>query len=170
MYIGSKYGELCQVSYITRDLEEAMAHAKKEVGVEDFFVTEPTVEVLSFGQKVDLTLRAAIANIGPHQFEIIQPVSGPINVYLDEVDLDRHILNFHHIAFAITGGYENWAKLLDEIHASGDEFGFLAPIEPDPSAQLCFCYVDTRKRVGHYTEFMWWDDALNGMPSVPNIP
>jgi hypothetical protein len=170
MQLGARYGELFQMSYITRDLDEAVAHAQKELGIADFFITEPTVEVLSFGEVKDLTIRAAIANIGRHQFEIIQPVSGgATNVYTDAVDLDAHIINFHHIAIAVTGGHDEWLKLLDEVRASGDEFGFLFPVEPSDDDQLAFCYVDTRKRLGHYTEYLWWDDALEGTPSIPNL-
>lgn len=169
MQLGARYGELFQMSYITRDLDEAVAHAQETLGVGDFFITDPTVEVLSFGKRQDLTIRAAIANIGRHQFEIIQPVSGPVNVYTDSVDLGAHILNFHHIAIAVTGGHDNWLKLLDEVRASGDEFGFLCPCEPSPDDQLAFCYVDTRERLGHYTEYLWWDKAMDDLPSVPRL-
>lgn len=169
MKLGARYGELFQMSYITRDIHAAVEHARSELGIDNFHVSEARAEVLSEGRVQELVLNAAIANIGRHQFEILQPISGPIHFYLDEVDLDSHILNFHHIAIAVTGGHDNWLKLLDEVRASGDAFAFSFPVEPGPDDQLCFCYVDTRRRLGHYTEYLWWAEALNDMPSVPRL-
>jgi hypothetical protein len=169
MQLGDRYGDMFQMSYITRDMDAAIEHAKTQLGIDNFHVGEATAEVLSGGKVQELVLIAAMANIGRHQFEILQPISGPIHVYTDEVDLDAHILNFHHIAIAVTGGYENWERLLSEVSASGDEFAFVFPAEPSPDDQLAFCYVDTRKRLGHYTEYLWWDEALDDMPSVPRL-
>ena len=169
MTIAARYGELFQMSYITRDLDAAMAHCREALGIEEFSTTEADVEVQSFGKMRPLKIRAAMANIGRNQFEIIQPVAGAIEVYTDEVDLSGHILNFHHIAIAVRGGFDNWLALLDEVRASGDEFAFLCPAEPTPEDKVCFCYVDTRKRLGHYTEFLWIDEALKPMPAMPDL-
>lgn len=169
MTIGARYAQLCQLSYITRDLEAAVDHARDKLGIDHFHISESTIPVLSYGTVQELTVRAAIANIGRHQFEYIQPVSGPIHVYTDSVDLAGDLINFHHIAMAVPGPHSEWLKLLDEVKASGDEFAFLFPPEPDPEVQVAFCYVDTRHRLGHYTEYLWWDEALDGQPSFPNL-
>ena len=169
MKLGDRYGELFQMSYITRDLEAAMEHAKANLGIEEFHTTDAEVEVLSFGKLQPLKIRAAMANIGRHQFEIIQPVSGAINVYTDEVDLSGHILNFHHVAIAVRGGIDKWLELLAEVRASGDEFAFLSPAEPTPADKVCFCYVDTRKRLGHYTEYLWVDESIKPLPAMPDL-
>jgi hypothetical protein len=169
MSIAARYGELFQMSYITRDLDAAMDHARETLGVGEFSTTDAEVEVLSFGKLQPLKIRAAMANIGRNQLEIIQPVSGAISVYTDEVDLDSHILNFHHIAIAVRGGFERWLELLEEVRASGDEFAFLAPAEPTPDDKVCFCYVDTRKRLGHYTEYLWVDESIKPIPAMPDL-
>ena len=169
MTIAARYGELFQMSYITRDLDAAMAHARDALGVETFSTTEADVEVLSYGEIKPLKVRAAMANIGRNQFEIIQPVSGATHIYTDEVDLDGHILNFHHIAIAVRGGIDDWLALLDEVRASGDEFAFLFPPEPSRDDKLCFAYVDTRKRLGHYTEYLWVDEAIKPIPAMPDL-
>jgi len=169
MQLGLRYGELFQMSYITRDLEAAMEHCRTELGIDDFRTSDAEVDVMSFGKMERLVVRAAMANIGRHQFEIIQPVSGPIHVYTDEVDLSGHILNYHHIAIAVRGGIENWFALLDEVRASGDEFAFLMPPEPTKDEKLCFCYVDTRKRLGHYTEYLWVDESLKDAGMMPDL-
>lgn len=169
MTIAARYGELFQMSYITRDLDAAMAHCREQLGIEAFSTTEAEVEVLSFGKLRPLKIRAAMANIGRNQFEIIEPVSGAIEIYTDEVDLSGHILNYHHIAIAVRGPFENWLKLLEEVRESGDEFAFLMPPEPTPDDKVCFCYVDTRKRLGHYTEFLWVDESIKPIPAMPDL-
>ena len=169
MQFGLRYGDLYQMSYITRDMDAALEHCEKELGLSGFNVGEPEVDVMSFGKVQSLRIRAATKNVGRQQFEIIQPVSGPTHVYTDEVDLNAHIINFHHVAIAVTGGFENWENLIAEVRASGDEFAFLSPFEPVENPMLCFCYVDTRKRLGHYTEYLWIDESLKGIPAMPDL-
>ena len=169
MQLGLRYGDLFQMSYITRDIEAAMEHCRKELGITDFATSDSEVEVLSFGKLRPLTIRAAFANIGRHQFELIQPVSGATEIYTDEVDLDAHIINYHHIAIAVRGGHDQWLELLEEVRASGDEFAFLFPPVPSPDDKVGFCYVDTRKRLGHYTEYLWVDEAIKPIPAMPDL-
>jgi len=167
MTIGARYGELFQMSYITRDLDAAVAHAQEHLGIESFHVSASEIEVLCYGETKTLAVRAAMANIGSRQLEIIQPVSGATEVYTEEVDLSGHILNFHHTAIAVRGGYPEWQALLAEVEASGDALAYLFPVEQRADQGLSFCYVDTRQRIGHYTEFLWVDPALDGLHALP---
>lgn len=167
MHVGQHYGDLVQMSYITRDMDAAIAHAESELGISGLESSESEIEVLSFGEKRMLGVKAAIANFGARQFEIIQPVSGAIEIYTEEVDLSRHILNFHHIGIAVPGPYEAWEAVLAAIGQSGDQFAYLFPAAPSPEDKLCFCYVDTRRRLGHYTEYLWADPSLAGIPAAP---
>ena len=170
MYVTSRYGNLFQNSYITRDMDAALAHAETELGLTGFNVSAPEVDILSYGKVERLAIRAATLNIGRHQFEIIEPVSGPTHIYTDTVDLSAHILNWHHVAIGVPGPYSEWEKLLAEVRAAGDEFAFLGPADPGDNPVLCFCYVDTRKRCGHFTEFLWWHESMVGViPTIPNL-
>ncbi len=169
MTIGARYAQLFQMSYVTRDLDEAMAHARATMGIMHFETSESDIEVLSFGKLKRLRVRAAFANIGRNQFEIIQPVSGATSIYTDQVDLTQHILNFHHIAIAVRGTIADWHALLAEVRASGDEFAFLFPPEPGDDDKVCFCYVDTRHRMGHHTEYLWVDEAIKPIAAMPDL-
>lgn len=169
MTIAARLGDLFQMSYITRDLDAAMAHCREALGVESFSTTEAEIEVLSYGARRPLKIRAAMANVGRHQIEIIEPVSGAIEIYTEAVDLSGHILNFHHTAIAVRGGHDQWLGLLDEVRASGDAFAYLFPPEPGPEDKLCFCYVDTRERLGHYTEYLWVDEAIKPVAAMPDL-
>ena len=169
MTIAARYGDLFQMSYITRDLDAAIAHAKAEIGITHFDTSDSEIELLSFGKLRPLKLRAAFANIGRHQLEIIQPISGAIEVYTDELDLSKHILNFHHIAIAVRGGLAEWRTLLAEVRASGDDFALLYPVVGSDDDKICFAYVDTRKRIGHYTEYFWADESIKPIAAMPDL-
>jgi Glyoxalase/Bleomycin resistance protein/Dioxygenase superfamily len=167
--LGARLDRLCQISYITRDLDAAMEHARAQLGIESFHVSESEIEVLTYGEVRPLALRAAIFVAGVHQFEYIQPVSGAIEIYTDEVDLDAALINFHHIAIAVAGPHAEWEKLLAEVRASGDQFAYLFPAVPDPAFPVAFAYVDTRHRLGHYTEYLWWEPSLGGTGGFPKL-
>jgi hypothetical protein len=167
IHFGARYGDLAQMSYITRDMDAAIEHCRTELGIEGFAMSDSEIEVLSFGEKRKLAVKAAIVNYGLNQLEIIEPVSGATEIYTDEVDLSRHILNFHHVAIGVPGDYAAWEQLLEDVRASGDAFGFLFPAEPDPASMICFCYVDTRSRIGHFTEYLWVHPSLAGMAAAP---
>lgn len=169
MALISHYGKLFQLSYVARDLDDAVAYAQRKLGIDSF--TMQDVELTArLGQRIrDLSLRMAVANTGSHQFEIIQPVSGAIEVYTDGVDYDGSVLAFHHIGLAVTGAFANWLKLEEEVHAAGDEFAVLCPPGFDPEPKACFGYVDTRPYYGHYTEYLWWAAEMAGNPVFPNL-
>jgi len=166
-YLTARYAQLVQMSYVTRDMDAAVAHAQGALGIAEFHCSESEIAVLSFGLPCKLCIKAAIANLGSRQFEIIEPVGGATQIYTDAVDLSRHILNFHHVGIAVPGPYAEWERLLEEVRASGDALAFQFPPEPSPQARLCFCYADTRARLGHYTEFLWADATLKGIPVAP---
>ena len=169
MHFGARFANLTQLSYITRDLDAAMAHAREKLGIEKFHTGDSEIDVLSYGKRAKLHVRSAIAVCGRHQFEYIEPVSGAIGIYTDEVDLDAALITFHHIAIAVPGPYAEWVTLLADVRESGDEFAYLFPAEPDPAFPIAFCYVDTRHRLGHFTEYLWWAEKLSGTAGFPNL-
>lgn len=169
MSLISYYGKLFQVSYVAKDLERAMDFARRKLGVDDF-TTRDTEFSARFGAEIrDIKLRMAVSNVGTHQFEIIQPVSGAIEVYTDGIDYARSELTFHHIGIAITGDFSNWEKLAMEVRASGDDFAVLCPPSPDPKLMACYGYVDTRPSFGHYTEYLWWAPEVASNPVFPQL-
>jgi hypothetical protein len=169
MQLGNRYGDLFQMSYVTRDMDAALAHCRERLGLDGFQVSETGAPVLCNGRVQELRLRAAVRVVGRRQIEILEPLSGPTHVYTDAVDLTGSLLNFHHIAIRVRGGRAEWEALLAEVRASGDEVVYLFPAEPCTDDKVRFCYVDTRAELGHHTEFMWWDDALTGAPAFPDL-
>jgi len=168
MHLVKHYAKLFQMSYITRDMDAAIEHVREHLGFEMSPVSEAPVDMLCYGEPAELVVKASVANLGNNQFEIIQPVSGPTHIYTDEVDLDAHILNFHHVAIGVTGGLPEYEKVLEDVRADGDAFAYLFPAVLDPETKLAFCYVDTRARIGHFTEYLWVDESVRSM--IPASP
>jgi len=48
--IGDRYGQLVQMSYITRDMDAAVAHAEAELGITGLSRGEAEIEVLSMAR------------------------------------------------------------------------------------------------------------------------
>ena len=57
----------------------------------------------------------------------------------------------------------------DAARLRGDEFAFLAPPEATADDKVCFAYVDTRKRCGHFTEYLWVDESIKPIPAMPDL-
>jgi hypothetical protein len=169
MQLGLRYGELFQLSYVTRDLDAALGHADAELGLTGFRSFEWAADVLAGGRVQRLAIRVAMAVVERRQFEIIEPVSGPIEVYTETIDLSARLLNFHHIGIAVRGDLAEWDNLLAEVRASGDEIAYLFPAQSSADAKTRLCYVDTRARLGHFTEYLWRDPSLIALPALLNL-
>jgi hypothetical protein len=169
MKLISHFGDLFQLSYVAKDRDTGVAFASSKLGIDNFFRFDARAPVLSRGVVQDLVLRVAVANVGTHQFEIIEPVSGPIWIYTDGFDLNRQALTLHHAGVAVVGPFAAWQETIAKLQADGDEIVQVstAPASAPPSA--CFAYVDNRRTLGHFTEYLWWAPSMNGTPTMPRI-
>ena len=162
MHFGTRFAKVYQLGYVTRDMDTALDYAKTQLGLTRFDRFHSPAEVWADGKRQTLDIKIALAFSGSRQIEIIEPVSGPIELYTDAIDLDAQILTFHHVAIAIPGPFSEWQKLVAEVNESGDEMAIVCPPEPGPGDAFCLCYVDTRARLGHYVEYAWTNAALKG--------
>lgn len=169
MNLIDRFGDLFQLSYVTADRDRAVEHAKARLGIENFFVFDAAAPVFSRGTQQELSLRVAVANTGTHQFEIIEPVSGPTWIYTDGKDLGSQELLLHHVGIAVVGTYALWNETIAQIEADGDEIVQISAAEPGAEPQAMFAYVDNRSTLGHFTEYLWWSPAMNGTPTMPAI-
>lgn len=167
MNLISRFGDIFQLSYATRDRDRAVAFASAKLGIDNFFCFDAKAPVLSRGVLQDLELRVAVSNTGTHQFEIIEPIGGPTWIYTDGIDLDRQSLTLHHVGIAVMGPFSAWQETLARLREDGDEIVQLSEPASGEEPMACFAYVDNRASLGHYTEYLWWAPALNGTPTMP---
>ena len=164
------FGGLYQLGYVTKDMDRATAFLQKKLGAGPFTVNQFELAGDFRGKKRDLAIRVAQGNVGAHQIEVIQPISGAVDHYLDGVDYERSVVTFHHVALVVPGPYAAWTDMLRQVRAGGDEFTIILEATENPAFQVCFAYVDTRPHLGHYTEYLWWSvGAETGNKHVANL-
>lgn len=149
------YRNIFQMGYVARDLDRAMKAIVCEIGPTDFHVAQHTVPVRADGELAEITMGVAIASAGGRQLEVIQPISGAIELYVDGADFSASDIVFHHIGIGVTGPHSNWEALEARLAANGQSFKVLFPPEPPADPIARYGYVDTRKWCGHYTEYLW---------------
>src|SRR5579871_3921118 len=103
-----------QNAYITRDLDKAMAQLKAELAIDQFMTYEGEVQVTTPKGTGPALNRLAFAWLGNLQYELIQPVSGLVDVYAEALPADDS-LRFHHICMRIL----DWDALLADIERDG---------------------------------------------------
>jgi catechol 2,3-dioxygenase-like lactoylglutathione lyase family enzyme len=169
MKLITRFGDIFQVSYVTRDRDRAVAFAADKLGIDNFFSFDGRCPVLARGATEELNLRVAVANTGAHQFEIIEPVSGPTWIYTEGFDLGRQLLTLHHIGVAVMGPFTVWQETIAKLRADGDEIVQISEPAAGEEPMACFAYADNRRTLGHFTEYLWWAPAMNGMPTMPSM-
>lgn len=169
MKLIDRFGDIFQLSYVTGDRDRAVEYAAAKLGISNFFKFDGVAPVISRGETLQLHVRAAVANTGTHQFEILEPVGGPTWIYTDGRDLDRQVLQLHHVGIAVVGPYSLWLDTIAQLQADGDEIVQISALAPGEEPQALFAYVDNRATLGHFTEYLWWSPVMNGTPTVPHI-
>jgi hypothetical protein len=145
---------LQQVSYVTNDLERALAVFRDVYGVHDFMDTGRVTFTMGSGEVVDF--RVALAYVGEMQFEIIEPIGGDVECYREVLPQDGSFaIRFHHLSFR--------ARSRDEIETlkqaardSGHPLGYTGTF-----GDSAFFYADARGRLGHFLEYTYTDPAYD---------
>jgi Glyoxalase/Bleomycin resistance protein/Dioxygenase superfamily len=138
-------GQHYQNGYITRDIEKAIARFRNYAGVENVVSFEVPVEVTTPKGRGTAVSKLAFIWINNLQYELIQPVSGLVDVYSEALPADDSI-KFHHICMRVP----EW----NDFRARVDRMGYPVVLEGGSDA-LKFLYLDARDFLGHYLEYVW---------------
>jgi hypothetical protein len=138
-------GRHYQNAYITRDIDKAVESFRARGGVQDARVFEATVEVQTPAGRGIAVSKLSFIWINNLQYELIQPVSGLVDVYRDALPADDS-LKLHHICMRV----DNW----QEFRARVEHQRFPVVLEGG-SEHLRFLYLDARDFLGHYLEYTW---------------
>jgi hypothetical protein len=144
MYLERHY----QNAYVTPDINKAIEAMKAQYGLTDADVlyTEATTPVWTPNGSGQNTSKLAFIWIGKLQYELIEPVSGPSDLYSAAVDPDQ-LLRFHHVAMRVM----DW----DSFRAAVDKQKHPVAIEGEGGGGLKFLYLDARETLGHYLEYVY---------------
>jgi 4-hydroxyphenylpyruvate dioxygenase-like putative hemolysin len=86
-----------QLGYVARNLNDALDHWVRVLGVGPFFVTDtvPYAEISYRGRAIEIATRVAIAYHGTMQIEVIEQTGGDASMFTDF--LDRRGGGLHHV-------------------------------------------------------------------------
>jgi hypothetical protein len=142
MFLNAHY----QNAYVTRDLDRALALFRTQHNFDNFMRFEPTFEVRTPTERGLATTKMALGWIGNIQYELIEPVSGLVDVFREGLPASGP-MRFHHVCMRV----DDWAP----FRASLDRQGQSVVLEGGTEGHLQFVYVDGRDTVGHYLEYCW---------------
>jgi hypothetical protein len=153
-----------QTAYVTNDLEQAKLRAGVTYGIREWLTTEFSFPVKPSG---DVTVGVALANVGASQIELIQPTSGATAIYRDILpDGAGFHMALHHLCKGFDTKEQFLGKLAD-LKRQGVQLPIDISDQPGGGIALA-CYADFRQTLGHYLEFVWFNDV--GWEWLDTIP
>lgn len=153
---------LFQVGYVTHELDRAIATFAPFAGAEFATMDIDLPARTPLGDRV-VSVRVGVTWVGRMQIELIQPVSGHIDAYLESLpaDPDDVVPRFHHLA----------VRRDDPDHMRTEVAAMGIPVVFETGGNgIQSMFVDARARIGHHLELVcatsegWamlgWPDAV----------
>jgi hypothetical protein len=150
--IPNAFTNFFQTAYVTRSLERGIEYfTRRHAGLR---FTEIKADRLEFTIPDGVAkLRVAVGWVDGLQIEIIEPVSGAIEIYAEGLPAREDAVALHHLGMWIAGGREAW----DKFRASIDDERIA--LEGGRDA-MKFIYLNERASLGHHLEYVWMSDAF----------
>ena len=143
------FRSLMQVAYVAEDLDAAADWFESTLGTvpcRRSYRTSFGGVVLVDGEPADeFVIDIALVNAGPTNLEIIRPVSGAVDMYLDALRPEAPA-TFHHLGFRV----DDFDEVASVVAASGRSWKQLGAL----AGLIRFGYVDMTAELGHYIEVM----------------
>ena len=143
-------GRHYQNAFITRDIEKGIESFQRHANVRSIMRHEGDVNVRTPKGEGAANNKIAFIWVDNIQYELIQPVSGLVDMYADELPEDDS-MKFHHICMRVP----DWT----DFRARAEEGPFPIVYEGG-SDHLRFLYLDARPVFGHYLEYTWMGDEM----------
>jgi Glyoxalase/Bleomycin resistance protein/Dioxygenase superfamily len=147
--LGDLFANLWQVCYVTPDLERGVEELRDLLGVMNSIdVPMDGAMFMKRGEQVEWETRVAMGARGGLIIELIEPVSGEVEVYRRALPKDGGALALHHLSMLVPLGSEPWhdVEVLIEERGLSIEYTIVVP----DRARLA--YVDTTAQLGHWIE------------------
>jgi hypothetical protein len=155
-FSGPALGNIMQIAWVTPDLEKSLALFKTLYKVPDFLVMENRFPADVFGERGEMHLRIALANVDNIQLELIEPMGGGIDrIYRDALPGDgSHANVLHHICIKVDGTEHDWDSYVSGLGPDRP----VAYIGYIPGVR--FIYTDERATLGVYVEHVWFSPEI----------
>lgn len=143
MIVGRHY----QNAYVTRDVDRAVAAFRESADIRTLLETQVSVDLWTPQGEGQGVQKLAFIWVGDMQYELIQPIEGDVlSLYRDALPADDG-LAFHHVCQRV----DDWGALMARV----DRQSCPVVLKGGTPGMLEFLYLDTRKWLGHYTEYVW---------------
>jgi hypothetical protein len=134
-----------QNAYVTRNVDQWIEAFRSRANVRKVIVYEGSTPVVTAAGPGVQTQKLAFIWVGDLQYELIQPISGAVDLYRDALPGDDG-LKFHHICMRIG----DW----NEFRPRVDQQAYPVVLQGGNEG-LRFLYLDARPFLGHYLEYVW---------------
>lgn len=131
-----------QLGYATSDLDQAMTALRESHGIDKFKVMRDA------GTK-EMNTHIALAYVGDLMIELIEPCGGNDGFYRDLLPADEFAIRHHHMGYHVEDEAQ-WQGL----QATIAKHNFTKVVSGDVPGLLRFAYIDNRKQIGHYLEYI----------------
>jgi hypothetical protein len=149
------YKNIFQLAWITTDVDRAVEVFREEQGIESIGVFKGFE--LPVANSEPLVIDVGLCYVGDMQFEIIQPVSGPADLYSRHLPANGEFsLQYHHMC-SVLDSAEEYDRVLENYRKRG----VTIEVEGGFGEGGRFFYADTRNTVDHYQEYVLLDEATN---------
>ena len=153
------FKNIFQIAYVTNDLRRAVSVFQEEQGIKELAIFDDfTLDVEGGGQTV---INVGLAYVGETQLEIIEPVSGEVEIYrtwLPEEFAVRH----HHFCHRLDSVAE-----LEAVQTRYQQSGYTISLAARLGETRLF-YADTTRLLDHYQEYAWIDSEAEAfMATLP---
>ena len=138
-------GRHFQNAYVTRDIEKAIETFKARANVRKLIRYEGATEVITPAGPGTQKNKLAFIWVGDLQYELIEPVSGSVDLFRDALPADDSP-RFHHICMRV----DDW----EDFRARVNRQPLPVALQGGGDA-LKFLYLDARKFLGHFLEYVW---------------
>lgn len=143
------FRHVIQLGYVTEDLDEAVDYFQSTLGTAKCvksYASSLGGRVVVDGVAVDeWVINVALVNAGATNLELIQPVSGAVDLYRNAIRPGAPA-TFHHLGVRVTD-FDDATSLLKANGKSWAQFGHI-------DGSVKFGYVDMTAELGHYVEVM----------------
>lgn len=154
--IAESLNDTFQIAYVTRDLDRAIDTLREMTGIRSFM--ETGVAQTDLGQGAIGELKAALAYSGSVQYEIIQPISGAVQIFQDSLPTRNGAdLAFHHVSYFARN--REALETLRPIALAGRD----PTIFGEFGEESVYFYVDERPKLGHYVEYQYAEPAFDAL-------
>jgi hypothetical protein len=138
-------GHHYQNAYVTRDIGRWIETFKLRADIDRLITYEGATEVVTRSGPGVQSCKLAFIWIGDLQYELIEPISGAVDIYRDALPAGDGLV-FHHICMRVPA----WEPFRDRV----DTQPYPIVLEGGNEA-LRFLYLDARQFLGHFLEYTW---------------